>query len=72
MIQEYQVKEDCIAITFSDSFINGLSTPPYIKIPFELLEKISLNNYKFILYFITKQFSNNPQKPFFINMKIQE
>lgn len=72
LIREYQPKEEYISITFSDTFLNKLSEPPYTKIPFELLGDISSNNYKFIMNFIIKQFSNNPNKPYFIKIKIKE
>lgn len=72
MVKEFKLINEYISITFSDTFINELSKPPYIKIPFALLNDITTNNYKFIMFFINKLFSVNPSSPFFLNIKIKE
>lgn len=72
IIEKHKLKDGYISLTFSDSFLKELCEPPYIKIPFALVNEISTNNYKFIMYFISRQFSNNPKKPYFVKIKIRE
>lgn len=72
IIEKARIEDGYISIKFSDSFLNELCEPPYIKIPFGLVNEISTNNYQFIMYFISRQFSNNPKNPYFIKIKIKE
>jgi len=71
LIYEYQLKGEYISIIFSESFISELGEPPYTKLPFSLIDEISSYNYRFILYFVIKQFSNNPSQPYFVKIKIK-
>ena len=72
MVKDFQLIEEYLSITFTDTFLNELSQPPYIKIPFSLLDDITVYNYKFIMYFINRLFSVKPNFPYFINIKIRE
>jgi hypothetical protein len=72
IVKDYQLVDEYISITFTETFIKELSEPPYIKIPFSLLNDITTNNYQFIMYFINRLFSLNPNTPHFVNIKIKE
>ena len=71
MVKDFQLIEEYLSITFTDTFLNELSQPPYIKIPFSLLDDITVYNYKFIMYFINRLFSVKPNFPYFINIVCQ-
>ena len=73
LIERYAQHGDYIAITFTNAFLAPLSAPPYAKVPIFLIqEEITQYNYRFMLYFILKQMKNNPNKPYFVKVKIQE
>ena len=73
LIERYAHHGDYIAITFTNAFLAPLSAPPYAKVPIFLIQnEINKYNYRFMLYFILRQMRNNPNKPYFIKIKIQE
>lgn len=72
MLNEYNIENEYYKLTYSDTFMGNLSTPPYTKVPLELVNDITPHNHKFILYFILRNFKNNPKKPYFINIKTKE
>ena len=55
IVKEFQLIDEYISITFTETFMKELSEPPYIKIPFSLLNDITTNNYQFIMYFINRK-----------------
>jgi len=72
MLKEYNVENEYYKLTYSDTFMSKVSIPPYTKIPLDLVNDITPHNYNFILYFIIRNFSNNPKNPYFINIKTKE
>lgn len=73
MVDEYALLDNgYIKIVFSKCFHNFFSTPPYIRIPFELVNMITNYNYKFLMYFILREFHNNPKYPCNINMHLKD
>ena len=72
IVKDFQLVDEYISITFTETFMKELSEPPYIKIPFSLLNDITTNNYQFIMYFINRLFSLKPSTPHFVNIKIKE
>ena len=72
IVKDFQLVDEYISITFTETFMKELSEPPYIKIPFGLLNDITTNNYQFIMYFINRLFSLKPSTPHFVNIKIKE
>ncbi len=73
MIKEFHILENgYIQIVFEDSFKNYFTEPPYIKLPFEFVSEITKYNYKFLMYFIKKEFHNNPKYPCNVNISLKE
>lgn len=73
MVDNYTILDSgYIQIVFNINIKNYFSEPPYIKIPYELVGEITKYNYKFLMYFIKREFHNNPQYPCNINIKLKE
>lgn len=73
MVREYKTLENgYIQIVFEDNFKNYFTQPPYIKLPFEFASKITKYNYKFLMYFVKKEFHNNPKYPCNVNISLKE
>ena len=73
MVKQYNILDNkYVQIVFEDGFNTYFSEPPYIKIPFAMVKEITEYNYRFLMYFIKKEFHNNPKYPCFIKISLRE
>ena len=72
ILEKYCTENGYWKLTYTKAFMENLSTTPYIKVPLGLVNDVTIYNYKFILYFIVRNFSNNPKHPYFVNLRAKE